>query len=619
MKKKVLKGAGLLLLALAGLEVLYVVAGNWAIRSGFLARLLSRKPEKFQMEWASGRTTWPGIVHLEGLRLRGQSERTQSFLQADRCTARMHLFALAACRVHFYAIEADGVSLWIRRRREPGKAKPLDRFAPPIPGLAQDAPPPKRKSAPSPWTLHFGGVQARNVREIWTGPYRTSAQGRAAGESRYRLRGALEVEEASVVLESATIRVGDEAIASNLRVEAVAQVHRVVPREHQGRPFLRFLSGRIRCAGDVGGLGFLNEAFGRRAPVSFQGTGNVEADLAFRRGVMGPASSLSWRGTTLTASAAGMAASGKGEISGGTGPSGTAFSLAARWSEIAVSGDGFGPILLKGPGLTATLSGAALDLASEGEKPAVTLDLGESSIEDLSPLNALLPAKLPVAILPGSAARIQGRVELGSGGPSGRATIEGPRAGVKLGERSLRGGFFAKLALAGGDLREKSFDLSGSRAGFANAALLDSRGAPSGGPWSGEAHLEQATLHLKAPLGFQSKVRLRMTDSRPVVAALAAESKAAGWFKGVLNVKDVSGTAQVRTAGHQTSLKRVDVQGKGLQLLADLRMAQGRTDGALYAQLHHLSACVLFDGRERHWKVIGARKAYDERLSTMER
>ncbi len=58
----------IVLLVLGMFEALYLAAGNWALRSGTLARLLSRKPEKGQAEWSNGHTVWPGIVQLEGVR-----------------------------------------------------------------------------------------------------------------------------------------------------------------------------------------------------------------------------------------------------------------------------------------------------------------------------------------------------------------------------------------------------------------------------------------------------------------------------------------------------------------------------------------------------------------------
>ena len=143
-------GLAFVLLFFCLLEGLYLAAGNWALRSGTLARLLSRKPEKFQIEWSSGHTVWPGIFHLEGVRIRGQSERMQTYVQIDRCSVRMRLILLAAFRVHFYRMEGEGFSLWVRHRREPGRPHPLDPHEPPIPGLGTGCAAPVPQAVPLP-------------------------------------------------------------------------------------------------------------------------------------------------------------------------------------------------------------------------------------------------------------------------------------------------------------------------------------------------------------------------------------------------------------------------------------------------------------------------------------
>ena len=259
---------------LGALQGLYLAVGNWAVKSGTLARFLSRRPEKFQIAWTSGHTTWPGIFHLEGIRIRGQSERMQTYVQMDRCTVRMHLALLAVCRVHFYRMEGEGFSLRMRRRTEPGKPRPLDRCEPPIPGLEKDAPPPTRKPYRSPWTLHFGSATIKRIREIWIGPYKTTGSGVAEGSVDYQLRGPLRVSRAVLRLEEASTAVGDEVIADHIQAELDATIASVLPRENRGRLFLRYLSGRYRVHGQVGGLRFLNEALGKRSAISFQGLSN---------------------------------------------------------------------------------------------------------------------------------------------------------------------------------------------------------------------------------------------------------------------------------------------------------------------------------------------------------
>jgi hypothetical protein len=79
----------------------------------------------------------------------------------------------------------------------------------------------------------------------------------------------------------------------------------------------------------------------------------------------------------------------------------------------------------------------------------------------------------------------------------------------------------------------------------------------------------------------------------------------------LLDIKDVTGSAALSVEGQTAIFDSVDVEGKGLQMLAWMRLKGGRMDGAFYGQLHHLSAAVSIENGERHWKLIGARKWYD--------
>lgn len=599
------------LLFLGVIEAFYLLAGNWALKSGTLARLLSRKPEKFQIEWSSGHTVWPGIFHLEGVRIRGQSERLQTYVQIDRCTVRMRLILLAAFRVHFYRMEGEGFSLWVRHRREPGKPHPLDQDEPPIPGLTQDAPPPKRKPYASPWTLHFGSASITQIRELWIGPYRTTGQGTAEGDVDYHLRGPLTVTRARLKMDEAKTVVGEEVIASHIQADLDAAIARVVVREHRGRPFLRYVSGRYRVRGQVGSLGFLNEAFGEHSALSFQGRGALSTDFNLNHGTVGPHSSIAWEGQDLQASAAGFTVRGKGSLSGGTGAGDTSIALLFRWSGITVTREGQSPISLDGPGLTTTVVGPRLDLASDAEELAATLDLPDSKIKDLSVIRSPLPSKVPLTILPGSPALIKAHLEIHDQNAAGTLSLEGAHVGIGICGQTLWGGFFAVVKVPEGDIKNRTFNISGTKVGFKNTVFSHAGGQAEGEPWSGEALVSEGSLRTTVPANLKVKVQLKMTDTRPVVAAFAANHTSVRWFKGFLDVKDVTGSAVLAMDGTTTVIDTMDVQGKDLQMLGRMRLKGGRLDGAFYAKLHGLSAAVSIENGKRDWKLTSARAWYD--------
>ncbi|HYM86102.1 MAG TPA: hypothetical protein VET30_05140, partial [Pseudoxanthomonas sp.] len=91
----------LLLIALVFLYALYLVAGNLFLNTSLGHSAVNRKPAKFQMQWASGSTWWPGHVSLSKVKLQGHVRHTQWSLQAASASGRMGLLALLRREVHF--------------------------------------------------------------------------------------------------------------------------------------------------------------------------------------------------------------------------------------------------------------------------------------------------------------------------------------------------------------------------------------------------------------------------------------------------------------------------------------------------------------------------------------
>jgi hypothetical protein len=181
-----------------------------------------------------------------------------------------------------------------------------------------------------------------------------------------------------------------------------------------------------------------------------------------------------------------------------------------------------------------------------------------------------------------------------------------------VGREALRGPFYAAIQVKGGDLQRKLFDISGTRAGFKNAILYGRNQRIKGRPWSGEALVSEGCLCTNIPPELAAKMDISMSDTRPIVAIFVPEHRAVRWFKRFLGVKDVTGSAGLTLRRPDASLDDVKVTGKGLDMLARMSLKNGRMNGALFARLHHLSATVSIENGRKTWKLIGARKWYDE-------
>src|SRR5215210_5710981 len=76
-KRFLIRLALALLLGAIALYPLYLVAGNWYLRSGDLERRLNRRPERLLIEAGTAWTLWPGIIHVRDFRIRNQTRTAQ--------------------------------------------------------------------------------------------------------------------------------------------------------------------------------------------------------------------------------------------------------------------------------------------------------------------------------------------------------------------------------------------------------------------------------------------------------------------------------------------------------------------------------------------------------------
>ena len=78
-----------LILLVVGIELVWLIGANWALSSEWVTAKINHKPEKLQVEWTSASTLIPGIIHLEGLSIRGQSRKQQWYVKLAGGRAHM--------------------------------------------------------------------------------------------------------------------------------------------------------------------------------------------------------------------------------------------------------------------------------------------------------------------------------------------------------------------------------------------------------------------------------------------------------------------------------------------------------------------------------------------------
>jgi hypothetical protein len=95
--------------------------------------------------------------------------------------------------------------------------------------------------------------------------------------------------------------------------------------------------------------------------------------------------------------------------------------------------------------------------------------------------------------------------------------------------------------------------------------------------------------------------------------ALYAETKEwAERFEGLFTVKDIQAQGHARMQDRSVSISGFDLTGKNLEAGADLDLVGGLASGLLYLKFHGIDVGLELQDNERDWKIIRARKWFDE-------
>lgn len=603
---------------LVAFELLYLVAANVFLNSSF-AGVINRKPEKLLIEWDGGWTVVPGRAHLHGVRLRGQSKAIQWYAELDSVRVSTRLLPLAGKHFHARGVDGRGLVFRMRERLQPGEE--ATEHTPPIPGLENPPrvppedlyrPPPEGRE---PWVVEIDDVAVAGVREIWLQQYRFAGDGSVGGRFRLQVRGALEVDGATVRLSSGGVYVGEESIADDLDFAIEARLAPFVPREHQAMETLRYLTADVRLASPRARFGFL-DAYFRGAPwLALDGEGKLAAEILVKAGELLPGTRVEFEDARCVVDYLDYRASGHGHLLASVEESTPAAEAVVDviLEEFEIGHQDSESTYVRGRDLHLVARSPELDLVVAKPEISVTLDLPPSEVTDVTVYNEYLPAGAGIVLRSGTGS-LSSHLELSTAGSgSGRFELQGEKIAAAFGDLGLIGDLKLTSQLTDADPEKRYFKLAATRLELRHVAVTG-KGREEPRDWWATVELPAGELRLVRPLELDAEVEARLRDTRPILALAAEKKPLLGWMTPLLDVEDVSLEARVRFAGDDLFLREVVVEGDHLEVLADLRFSGKRPSGLLFVKLGALSAALEMAHGERDWKLFGSREWYEERL-----
>jgi hypothetical protein len=601
----------------------YLAVGNWMLRSG-VDRWLNRRPERFLIHYDAAWTVWPGVVHVRGFQIRGQTPSVQWWGSVDRGILWVRLWDLQDREFIAGPVQGEGVSFRLRRRADAPRKRTVTRrgLEPPIPGLSN--PPARRpeelypRSPPrrrrDPWHIRLADITFDGVREIWLEEYRFAGKARAAGGFDLRLRRSFELDPTRLDVASGDLLLGERPILAAARGKIQGRIEPFSPAEHRGWDVLRFVSGRAGFGGRVRSLEFLDLHFRKTQWLDMRsGGGPVDVDLRMERGRILPGSRLEGRPEDVKVGFLDYDAEGSGTIRWQVvedkgDPEGR---LALELADFHLQREGYGRPHVRGRGLRIEAVSPEPRVGRLFDPLRVAIELPRAEVPRLAFYNAYLPRQAGFELTSGSGV-MTGRFQAASPDwkGSGDLRLTAPGIGARFEGKPLRGDLQLHTRLRQVDLKSRRFDISGSQ-----IELTDVRMQGGGAEeWWVRAHLDQALLLPGQPIFLRAKVESTLSDVRPVFIFFAPEgrNRLVRWVDGLLDVQGVGATASFTLGDSYVDVADLAIAGGEAQLQGRLRFDDGDKRGVLLASYGRFDVGLELQGAERDWKILRPRKWFAE-------
>jgi hypothetical protein len=597
--------------AAVAFEIVYVVAANLAIRSGALAALINKKPEKTAISWDAAATYFPGWVSVEGFTLTSQTRRNQVYLRVGEATGRISLVRLLAKTIQISGVDARDADFRYRPRldrppkegQEAADAGPAESAEhwPEIPGLTnppdpkpEDLYPAKRKKRP--WTIAISGAEVEGPIKLAIEELALTADGRVSGSVRVVPRDSVSIRRGGLDLSRATVTLGPETLTDDLALRADLRFESFPARGAKLAEILGGISGRLALEGTIGEKAAVRLHI--TPGISVSGAGTVAADVVLDHGVLRSPSSYRLESGSYRLHLMDLEAVGTAAVATSTAKRDGADVTTAR---VAFSGFKFddpvdGSVGVEGSGLEIEAEWDGFTIAGTEPASRVVLTIPPTRIADVHVLNPLLPSRSTLELRSG-AGSIEGRLEV-NGKRIATGTVDLALHDVLLASHDVpvRGDLTVHANLAEGDLPARRFDVSGTTIRLDKLAAGDKGGAKEGAePWFCDVELASGRATLGAPIEADAAVRLKMRDTKGVMALLKVLGVGPGWLSKLPNIKHVDGTLDVGTGSHRVAFENVDLAADGFGALGWLVLHKPGTDGRLYLRFKGLDAGIAFD------------------------
>jgi hypothetical protein len=178
----------------------------------------------------------------------------------------------------------------------------------------------------------------------------------------------------------------------------------------------------------------------------------------------------------------------------------------------------------------------------------------------------------------------------------------------------LHGDLEVHATFAEGDLTTNRFDLSGTTVRLDDVAKsgMSDKHREKLEPWFGILDFEKGMVSFGRPMALESHVRLRMHDTRPVLALLRQFTDQLEWLPLTRNAKGIEGSVDLEFGEGFLTFDNLELIGENVEILGWIHVRDEKRTGRIFARHGLRSAGVAFDGGQGKVVAIGSRRWFDK-------
>ena len=617
------------ILGLLLIEVLYVVAFEWAARSGNLAQWVNRRPEKIAISFTSAHSYLPFQVSASGLELHGQTPRQRWRLRADRVGGWLSPLGLFRRTVRFSRADAEGGEFWLRREAAPPAGpeeaallEVREARMPPIaalPPLAVPRPDPTRPK----WSFELPRIAASGFREVWLRQLRLVGEIGARGSFAMYSGRELAVGPSRIEFSGIRAAIGEAEVGRALAGGTDLRIARYPFKEERGRAAFRFISGTADVRGEVAESALLG-LYLQRAPwlVFGETPGALTGHLEVESGQVQPGTHAEFVHPDLETSAFDFRATGDARIDFNIQPdeSGSGQQeavLVVKYDDFAVRSGAEEQPQFIGSGLSVVATTPALDLGSILNSTRVKIDLGTARIPDLAAFNSWIPASSGLVLASGDGA-LSGSLDADLAANDARGEFRAAIDAAKVRYRGLdlAGSVTVEVRIPSADLERRTFDLTGTKVELADFRSPQAEAAgpavPAAAPdrdagWWAHLALADGSLTLAPSAGARGHFEVNLRDSVPLVGLFETRKNLPRWVERLLTIEDIRVGGRFAWSPAGMALEDVATKFRRATIRARLHLGPQAKKGVMMIEWHRLALGLQVENQHRNFKLVGVR------------